>query len=160
MDEILFISLTEESQEEWVQVESLFREMYNLMREMGMMLPLESGGAAKWLTAARNTAGKFGKVVVAKRNGKVIGFAHGMIKFLPDYLGGQPIGFITHIFVDKDCRHLDIGTRLVSILEEWFRLKRVHSIELQVISGNPEAMAFWKNLGYTEELRQFRKFMN
>lgn len=159
MDEITFLSLTEDSREEWVQVESLFREMYLMMRELGLMLPLESGGASKWLSAARNTAGKFGKVIVAKHENRVIGFAHGMIKFLPDYLGGQPVGFITHVFVEKNFRDRNVGAKLVSVLEEYFRLKRVHSIELQVISGNPDAMAFWKNLGFTEELRQFRKFL-
>ena len=159
MDDVLFLNLTEESPDDWTQVEGLFREMYALMLELGMMLPLESGGSAKWLTTARNTAGKFGKVVVAKKNEKVIGFAHGMIKFLPDYLGGQPVGIVTHIFVEKDFRDKDVGAGLVSVLEEWFRQKRVHSVELQVISGNPDAMAFWKNLGFREELRQFRKIL-
>jgi GNAT superfamily N-acetyltransferase len=160
MNNLSFINLNEHDQEEWEQVESLFRKMYQLMHEMGMMLPLESGGAAKWLSTARNTAGKFGKIVIAKDSGKVIAFAHGMVKFMPDYLGGQAVGLITHIFVDENFRDRQVGARLVAMLEDWFRLKRVHSVELQVISGNPEAMAFWKNLGFAEELRQFRKVMD
>jgi ribosomal protein S18 acetylase RimI-like enzyme len=159
MDELEFINLADQEGDEWEQVESLFRKMYALMHELGLMLPLESGGALKWMSAARNTAEKFGKVVVAKDQGTVVAFAHGMIKFLPDYLGGQSVGIITHIFVDKDYRDRQVGARLVTMLEDWFRQKKVHSVELQVISGNPGAMEFWQNLGYREELRQFRKFV-
>jgi len=160
MDDLTYISLNDHEQEEWEQVETLFRKMYQLMHEMGLMLPLERDGAAKWLSTARNTTGKFGKVVIAKDSGTVIAFAHGMVKFLPDYLGGHAVGLITHIFVDKNFRDRQVGARLVAMLEEWFRFKRVHSVELQVISGNPDAMAFWKNLGFEEELRQFRKIMD
>jgi len=42
-------------------------------------------------------------------------------------------------------------------LEDWFVTKKVHSIELQVITGNPLAKEFWKKLGYLEELQQYRK---
>ena len=159
MDELKFSVITDEDQDNWIQVESLFRNMYSYMLELGLMLSLESNGAAKWLTSARNTAGKFGRVVIAKDSEKVIAFAHGMIKFLPDYLGGRPVGIITHIFVDKVYRDKKVGAELVNMLEQWFHLKRVHSVELQVISGNAEAMEFWKNLGFSEELRQFRKVL-
>jgi ribosomal protein S18 acetylase RimI-like enzyme len=43
-------------------------------------------------------------------------------------------------------------------LQDWFRMKKVHSVELQVISGNPEAKEFWKKLGFVEELQQYRKY--
>lgn len=159
MDDLIFITLAGGDDPEWDQVEDLFRKMYSHMSELGLMLPLDEGGAQKWLSTVQTTSGKFGKVVVAKDGNKVVGFAHGMVKFLPDYLGGYSVGIVTHIFVDKHYRDRAVGTKLVYDLEEWFRFKRVHSIELQVISDNPSAMGFWKNLGYMEELRQYRKLM-
>ena len=160
MDDLIVITLSDGDEPEWGQVESLFRKMYHFMYERGLMLPLESSGSVKWLSAARNTSGKFGKVVVAKSGDNVVAFAHGMVKFLPDYLGGQAVGIITHIFVDQAYRDRQLGVKLVRILEDWFRQKKVHSVELQVISGNPDAMGFWVNLGYAEELRQFRKVLD
>lgn len=141
----------------WNEVAELFTRMYARMDEMGLMLPLAEGGAEKWIKMARNTSGKYGIVVLAKDGLLNVGFAHGVIKFLPDYLGGFAIGSITHVFVDEKARKMGIGRKLTEGLENWFRMKKVHSIELQVITGNPVAQEFWKALGYEEELLQYRK---
>lgn len=142
---------------DWTAVAALFTKMYARMDEMGLMLPLADDGAEKWLKTARITSGKYGVLVVAKDDAKIIGFAHGMIKFLPDYLGGYSVGIITHVFVDEKARRAGVGKALVKELEAWFGIKKVHSVELQVITGNPNAQAFWKKLGYSEELLQYRK---
>lgn len=142
---------------DWDNVGKLFSRMYERMGELGLMLPLDDDGAEKWLRTTKNTSGKYGLLILASKGGKVIGFAHGLIKFLPDYLGGFAVGSITHIYVDEDSRRSGIGKALVSQLEEWFREKKVHSVELQVISGNPAGKEFWKSLGYQEELCQYRK---
>jgi ribosomal protein S18 acetylase RimI-like enzyme len=141
----------------WDQVAEMFSRMYKQMEEMGLQLPLIEGGTEKWLRAAQNTSGKFGILVVAKSGAEAVGFAHGMVKFLPDYLGGFPVGTITHIYVEDIARRSGIGRELVNELEEWFLTKNVHSVELQVISGNPAGQEFWRKLGYEEELLQYRK---
>lgn len=152
-----YILLDSTSHPGWDEVTRLFTLMYARMDEMGLMIPLAEGGTEKWLKSTQNTSGKFGMVVLAKESELAIGFAHGMIKFLPDYLGGSAVGTITHVFVDENVRRAGVGRQLVSELEEWFRMKKVHSIELQVITGNPIAKEFWKELGYMEELMQYRK---
>jgi GNAT superfamily N-acetyltransferase len=157
MEKIDYILLDSDYHFGWFDVAELFTRMYAHMDEMGLTLPLAEGGTAQWLKTAKNTSGKFGIVVLARDGEKSIGFAHGMLKFLPDYLGGHPVGTITHIFVDEDARREGIGRDLVNKLEEWFRVNKVHSIELQVITGNPTAREFWKDLGYKEELLQYRK---
>lgn len=141
----------------WDEVELLFGRMYEDMEQMGLMIPLAENGAGKWIKTVQNTSGKYGIVVLAKINDKAVGFAHGMIKFLPDYLGGYPVGSITHVFIDEAHRKRGIGRELVNELEEWFRMKKVDSIELQVVTGNPVAKDFWASLGYGQELIQFRK---
>jgi GNAT superfamily N-acetyltransferase len=152
-----YILLDQSDHPNWDEVAGLFTRMYARMEEMGLKLPLAEGGTEKWLKTAQNTSGKFGIVVVAKDGDQTIGFAHGMLKFLPDYLGGLPVGTITHVFVDENSRHVGIGRELVNELEEWFSTKKVHSVELQVITANPVAREFWTRLGYQEELIQFRK---
>lgn len=157
MEEIKYITLDDSDHSGWEAVGGLFTQMYSRMDEYGLLLPLTAGGAGKWLKTAQNTTGKFGIVILAKKGEKAVGFAHGMIKYLPDYLGGFPVGTITHVFVDDDYTRSGIGKGMVKMLEDWFRMKKVHSVELQVISGNLAAKEFWKKLGYLEELQQYRK---
>jgi len=157
MKELNYIFLDQPEQPDWNAVAELFTRMYTRMDEMGLLLPLSADGTEKWLKTARNTSGKYGLVILAKEEDKAVGFAHCLIKFLPDYLGGFAVGSITHVYVDNDARRSGIGKTLVKLLEEWFRMKKVHSIELQVIAGNPVAKEFWKSLGYEEELLQYRK---
>ena len=156
-DPVKYSCLDRPDHPDWGRLIPLFSRMYRQMDEMGLALGLCEGGAEKWMKTARNTAGKFGVAFLAMEQDTPVGFAHGLIKFLPDYLGGFAVGSITHVYVDDRARRSGIGTRLVNELENWFRQKKIHSIELQVISGNPAGKIFWESLGYAEELRQFRK---
>lgn len=156
-EEIRYARLNHSDESGWEAVGELFNRMYSRMDDLGLMLPLAPGGTEKWLRTAQNTAGRFGLVILAKEGEKAVGFAHGVIKYLPDYLGGFPVGSITHVFVDENHTGSGIGKSMVGLLEEWFRSKKVHSVELQVISGNQGAKEFWKKLGYLEELKQYRK---
>ena len=157
MEVLNYTRLDRPDGKDWDAVGELFTRMYARMDEMGLMLPLIPGGTEKWMKTAQNTAGRYGMVILAKKGESVVGFAHGMLKFLPDYLGGFAIGSITHVYVEDDSRRSGIGKALVNMLEDWFREKKTHSIELQVITGNPAAKEFWKKLGYLEELQQYRK---
>jgi len=157
MREYDYIKLDQPEDPDWIVVGELFTRMYSRMDEIGLLLPLSADGTEKWLKTVRNTSGKYGLVILVKDWGKAVGFAHGMVKFLPDYLGGFAVGSITHVYVDDDSRRSGIGKVLVNLLEDWFVTKKVHSIELQVITGNPLAKEFWKKLGYLEELQQYRK---
>ncbi|HNQ82597.1 MAG TPA: GNAT family N-acetyltransferase [Bacteroidales bacterium] len=157
MEKIEFIRLDNAELPDWDEIPGLFNEMYARMDEMGLMVPLAADGAQKWLRSTRNTAGKFGIVVLARIGEVPVGFAHGMIKFLPDYLGNHSVGLITHVFVKDIARKKGLGRELVKMLEGWFHDKNVHSIELQVINDNLPAQKFWENLGYRVELTQYRK---
>lgn len=160
MREYGYIKLDQPEDPDWIVVGELFTRMYSRMDEIGLLLPLSADGTEKWLKTVRNTSGKYGLVILVKDWGKAVGFAHGMVKFLPDYLGGFAVGSITHVYVDDDSRRSGIGKALVNQLEDWFLTKKVHSIELQVITGNPLAKEFWKKLGYKEELIQYRKTLD
>ena len=87
-----------------------------------------------------------------------MGFAYGAVRFLPDYLGSDKVGVITHIYVRESHRGSGIGGNMLDKLEIWFREKGVSSIELQVVSGNKEAMRFWEQHSFKNELTQYRKF--
>lgn len=141
------------------QVRPLFSAMYREMKRQGLLLPLADDGADRWLNSIMPTLGRFGIVMAAAENGRLAGFAHGSIKFLPDYLGSHKTGVITHIYVQEASRDQHIGLKLVSMLEEWFREKQVYSVELQVIAGN-DARLFWEKAGFRLELHQYRKMQD
>lgn len=156
MDEIRFRYITDDKDPALDQVRPLLAGMYREMRRQGLMLPLADDGADKWIDGIQSSLGRFGILAVVYSGNRLAGFAHGALKYLPDYLGGYRTGVITHVYVHEDLRGQKVGRRLVSLLEQWFGEKKVHSVELQVIAGN-DARAFWEKAGYTLELLQYRK---
>lgn len=158
-DSIHIIELRHPDDPSWEEVGRLFEEMYRYMDNHGLILGLAKDGRMKWLEAARTTAGRFSLLLAASHGGRMIGFAHGALKFLPDYLGGTPAGVITHIYVTEGFRNAGVGRVLLERLEAWFREKRVVSVELQVLAGNQEGISFWERTGYAKELFQYRKML-
>lgn len=140
------------------QIETLFAELYDYMANTGLLMPLIPHGEKLWRKSIEKLiGGRFGILLAAVTGEKVVGFAHGTIKFSPDYMGGLKTGYITQIFILPEHRTKRVGKKLVETLEEWFRNKGVHSYELQVLCGNTKGIGFWENLGYKKELLQMRK---
>ena len=138
---------------------SLFREMYEYLGTKGQMLPLKGGGEELWLEGIRNTLGRFGILIGAFEDEKLVGFIHGAIKFSPNYLGTEKIGFLTHQYLIEEVRGRGIGSLLFDKLEKWFEEKEVSSIEIHSNFLNNEAHLFYKKFGYQDELVQFRKIL-
>lgn len=158
MDDINIIELGKTDERIQTDLIPLVHSMYLEMMDLGLQLRMAEGGAEKWINSIKPGLGRFGVLYVAVREGEVIGFAHGALSSVPDYLGNFKVGVITHIFVTSAFRRSGTALRMVRSLEEWFRMNTVHSIELQVLEFNPGAMAFWEKAGYQPELRQYRKF--
>ncbi|MCK5338561.1 MAG: GNAT family N-acetyltransferase, partial [Bacteroidales bacterium] len=72
-------------------------------------------------------------------------------------LGNKKVGVIKHVYVKDDQRNAGVGKALVQSLEKWFEGREVHSVELQVLFDNAQAVEFWDKLGYRRELLQYRK---
>jgi len=159
-DRINIRELTDKQDAVLEEVKVLFQEMYSYMETHGLMLGLASEGAEKWLNGITKGLGRFGVLYLASSNGKLIGFAHGAIRLIPDYLGNLKTGVITHVFVSKEYQAQGTGEELVHELEQWFKEQKVHSVELQVLADNHPAIGFWKKLGYQPELLQCRKMFD
>ena len=98
-------------------------------------------------------------MIIVVHDDKVVGFAHGALRFSPDYLGMMKTGIITHIFVSPEFRSRGIGSQMLKKLQDWFIQKDTHSVELQVVADNKEAMRFWEKTGYKLELKHYRKLL-
>ena len=77
----------------------------------------------------------------------VVGFACGIIRFAPGFIGGFRVGYRNHVFIRPDLRCKGIGKKLIDKVEEWFNNRNVHSCELQVLCDNIRAMKFWEVMG-------------
>ena len=138
-------------------LESMFVSMYEHMSNHGLNVPLVPGGEKLWVQSVLPVLGRFGVVLLALSNGQAVGFAQGMIKILPNYLGGGKVGLISHIYVDPESRQGGIGSMLVSGLEMWFISKGIKRVELQVLGKNELGKLFWIKEGYHSELLQMHK---
>jgi ribosomal protein S18 acetylase RimI-like enzyme len=143
-----------------LQTEALFREMYEFQEAHGLLLGLAPDGPAKWLQGVVKGLGRFGCLVGASDGDRLVGFAHGSLQVLPDYLGGGLGGFISHLFVRPEVRGSALGQKLAERALLWLQEKGVSSVELQVLVRNERAIRFWEKLGFVPELFQLRKFLS
>lgn len=139
------------------QVQNLFSEMYAFMAGRNLQIGLGENGAALWCAGIVKLLGKVNHLVLATDNGQVIGFASGNIRISPSYLGGIKTGFISHLYVKPDFRKQKIASDLTHQLEACLLKQEIHSIELDVLCENAEALKFWQKMGYCNELIKMRK---
>ena len=156
-DNIRIREITNRQDPAMESVERLFLEMYDFMKQHGLMLDLAPDGSHKWIEAVKKSLGRFSVIFICTVDDENIGFAHGSVRLTPDYLGNKKTGVITHIHLMDKFRGQGAGIALVKSLERWFAEQEVHSVELQVLSENHPAIGFWKKLGYHHELVQYRK---
>jgi ribosomal protein S18 acetylase RimI-like enzyme len=141
------------------QAEQLLTRMYDYMVDHGLLLPLANEGAKAWRSTVEATLGRLGALVVATAQNDLVGFAQGMIRLTPSYLGNQKVGAVVHLYVSDDYRGQGIGEKMYLELEKWFVDKSVHSVDLQVLCANSCGIAFWRKMGFADELLQMRRFL-
>ncbi len=88
-----------------------------------------------------------GLVLVAEKNGDIIGFAYGNVAKRTDYEPNM-VGFINMIFIRENYRQQGIGTELVHKLCQYFKSNNAEHITLRYVVGNREAQAFWGYLSF------------
>jgi GNAT superfamily N-acetyltransferase len=161
MNDIIIKDITGKDSDLLLQVEKQFVEMYDYFSLKGLNISLIKNGEELWINSIMPTLNRLNKLLIAVYNDKVVGFAFGYLRFTPDYQGSLKVGSISYLYVSPDIRGKGIGSLLVKDLENWFISKEVHSIELQVIFKDKNAMTFWGKCGYNNsETIQFRKKEN
>ncbi len=160
MSKIEIINITKADDPALVSVEELFVDMYRHISDKGLKTPLVEDGEKIWMRSVKKTLDRFGAVIVAKQQAEVIGFVHGLIRFMPDFLGGEKVGFVTHQHINPAHRGKGLGKELMKSLEEWFRSKGIRQVELQANFYNDYSRKYLEKSGYEYEIVQFRKFLN
>lgn len=135
-------------------IEPLWRELYRHQSEHGMRLALPDSAFEAWVQSVVPFLGRFSVVVLAVDDGEQAGFVAGRTRTLPPYFGAGQVGAISEVFVGQRWRRLGVGRRLVERTIQWYREQEISRVELQVVSGNPEAVRFYERLGWQQELVQ------
>jgi GNAT superfamily N-acetyltransferase len=141
------------------ELDGLILQMYEYMERHGLLLPLAHEGAAKLRRGIESSLGRSGRLILARSGQEIVGFAHGVLRLIPDYLGGGVVGYVGHTFVADACRGTGVGSQMFAVLQEWFLERGAGSVELQVLAGNGAGIRFWERNGFTRELLQMRRFL-
>lgn len=93
-------------------------------------------------------------LVVAVEGGRILGSAMGIVCLALD----APFLVIENVVVDSDCRGKGIGRKIFEALD-CFAIEQNCQYALLVSSGfRKEAHCFYEAMGYTDDVRGFRKY--
>lgn len=143
----------------WPVLPGLFKEMFTHFTTTGVQLPLVNNGEHLWLKSIEGQPEKAFFIAGAIQDMELQGFISARMKILPGFLGGGWVGEVTHLFVRPAARRHGLATGLVGSAIQWFRECGATSVELQVLSPNAAAQAFWQHQGFAPELIQFRRHL-
>ena len=118
--------------------------------------------AAGWRTAyAGYLATLLGRpdarVLVARQEGRIVGYGVARITFLPPFFAERRRGFIQDVFTNQGYRRRGIARRLLSDLLAWLREETVTTVELTVATNNTEAIRLWESLGFRPYMQHFKR---
>jgi len=91
---------------------------------------------------------KNGVVMVAEVNGKVIGFCLARLADTPPPMQSRACGEILDAVVAVDYRRQGIGEQLIAAVKQWFTVRDVTRLHVNVMSHNPIGVAFWRKMGF------------
>ncbi|MBZ0319747.1 MAG: GNAT family N-acetyltransferase [Anaerolineae bacterium] len=96
------------------------------------------------------------RILVAERDGRLIGFVVGWRIKRPPVQTPETIGLISDLCVDGHARQGGVGSALLDGLRGWFKEYQIEVVEAHVPQSHPIAQAFWRALGATDYLHVVR----
>ncbi|MCB0793297.1 MAG: GNAT family N-acetyltransferase, partial [Flavobacteriales bacterium] len=82
---------------------------------------------------------------------RLIGFAAGNVRSMPQHLGGERVGALTHIHVLPEHREQGLGKQLALALMDAFKDHGLARMSTDVLVKNEASLAFFKSLGMHED---------
>lgn len=123
-------------------VEQLYKDYLNELHPERSQLPLE------WISNVYNQALVQQRYLwLAFVQEEIIGFVD--FKIMPCFPGSdQKYALIFDFYIMPSHRRCGYGSQLASLILEEIHQQKVGSVELNVLPGNQNAMAFWQSLGF------------
>lgn len=94
--------------------------------------------------------GRHNDMLIAEDNA-ALGYVHAATRAVPGMRQSR-IGVIEEVFVDSKARGSGLATALVKRALETMRERGAERLQLRVLAGNEDARAFWRNLGFVENV--------
>jgi ribosomal protein S18 acetylase RimI-like enzyme len=108
----------------------------------------ETAQLAAWEAAAQTwMAGEHSRLLVADREGQLIGYLLAWVWNLPPMAAPQAVGLITELTVDSHCKQGGVGTALLNEAKAWLKSKGLSSMEVRSPRQHPIERAFWLAAG-------------
>lgn len=123
-------------------IERLYKAYLNELHPERSQLPLE------WIANVYNQALAQQRYLwLALINEEIIGFVD--FKIMPCFPGSEEkYALIFDFYIMSSHRRCSYGSQLANKVLEEIKQQKVDSIELNVLPGNQNAMAFWQSLGF------------
>ena len=134
-----------------------WNQLNQFHRSRGLRFPLVEDAGSIWARSFERTLGRYSFIWFALMDGDHCGMLAARVKRAPDYLGGVMVGEISDLYVDESARGRGVASELLEFATGQLDSLKLHSIEVQVLTENPEAGHFWMRNGYSEELIQYRR---
>ena len=151
------ISIREGTEADLAAVSSLWQQLDEFHRGLGLAFPHTSDSAQKWADSFRRTLGRFSFLWIAEQDGKPKAFLLARLKQSAPFLGGVQVGEISDLFVDETVRGSGVASQLVARAMSKFQGFKVHSVEVQIQTGNDPGLDFWLKQDFKPDLTLVRK---
>jgi RimJ/RimL family protein N-acetyltransferase len=152
------VTYRQAEEKDFLILEEYYTKLNQHFRQYGYRLPVPENIGGVWLDTFRRTLGKFSMAYVAEYEGKVRGFLLARIKRLPAYMGGEFVGELSDEWIEPEIRRLGAGAHMCHMGLEWLRTQNVHSVEIQVLSGNEPSWNMLAAMGFKQEFRVGRMY--
>ena len=96
-------------------------------------------------------------MIIAKEDGKIVGYILGEIQKRPPVFKITHQAFISDMAVTKNLRNIGIGTKLMKAFTIWAKDKGMKYIELNVAAENQQGINFWEKQGFKTIMLHQRK---
>jgi ribosomal protein S18 acetylase RimI-like enzyme len=89
-------------------------------------------------------------MLVAEKEGKIIGCAFGEIRNAPSWSVNDRMGYVGLFFVEDKVRGQGVGKSIINELFTWFKDQKISDIRLQVYSQNKNAIEAYRKYGFED----------
>lgn len=142
-----------------VAIGQLWEQLVSYHHDLDAQMPsaTDGGGALYARRIANRIEDSHTHALVAVHEGRVIGFALGVVvDMMPEMFEQETGGFLADIFVEDGYRGIGVGRKLVQGMAQWFRSRGIEHMEWYVAALNRDGRAFWETLGGRDMMVRMR----
>lgn len=132
-----------------VAVAELFKEMFDFHRQRDPHFTRTDSAHqlfSSWFVKQIEEEGA--SALVAEVDGKVVGYALGIVRQHPPVFARRTYGEINDIAVSSEYRRRGVGQALFERLQQWFKSRGIERIETRVATSNEVSSTFWRKMGF------------